>query len=126
MQIRKSAEDYLETILILQNRNGAVRSIDIATALGYKKPSISYAMKQFREAGYIQMDEKGYITLLPSGLEIAQRILERHQLLTDCLMAIGVGEETAREDACRIEHDLSPETFIRLREHFQKNSKKQL
>lgn len=117
MEIHKSAEDYLETILVLQERLGQVRSIDIVNELGYSKPSISVAMKRLRENGYIKMDGNGYITLEPTGLEIAQRIYTRHRLLTDFFIRIGVSEQIAAEDACKIEHDISDETFEAMKRH---------
>lgn len=117
MKIQKSAEDYLETMLMLREQNGFIRSVDIATHLGVKKPSVSYATKRLRESGYIETDEDGYIVLLPSGLEIAQKIYTRHKLLTEYLISLGVEESIAREDACKIEHDLSPETFEAIRRH---------
>ncbi len=122
MNIYESAENYLETILILQHRKGEVRSIDIASELNFSKPSVSYAMKQFRENGYIQMDTDNYITLTPKGREIAERIYERHQLLTEYLLAIGVDEENSRTDACRIEHVISPETFEKIKQQMRKIS----
>ena len=111
MEIHKSAEDYLESILVLKERLGLVRSIDIVRELDYSKPSVSIAMKRLRENGYIEMDADGYITLLPPGEEVARRIYTRHRLLTDFLVSIGVTPETADHDACKIEHDLSDETF---------------
>ncbi len=122
MEIHESAEDYLETILILKERTGQVRSIDIATKMNYTKPSISVAMKKLRENGYIEMDKDGFITLTPSGLEIASNIYERHKVLTGFFVALGVNEKTAAEDACKIEHDLSEETFEKIREHAKKLS----
>ena len=111
MQIHKSAEDYLESILVLKERLGMVRSIDIVRELNYSKPSVSIAMKRLRENGYIEMSADGYITLLPPGEEVARRIYTRHRLLTEFLISIGVSRETAEEDACKVEHDLSDETF---------------
>ncbi len=111
----ESAENYLETILILKNRLGEVRSVDIATEMGFSKPSVSVAMKHFRENGYITVDGAGHIHLTDAGLEIAERIYERHLVLSRLLVAIGVSEQTAREDACRIEHDISIETFDRIK-----------
>lgn len=119
MKIYESAENYLETILILKNRNGTVRSIDVANEMNFSKPSISYAMKQFRESGYIEMDKNGYISLTESGMDIAERVYERHRLLTKYLVSIGVSEKNAKEDACRIEHVISQETFEKLKEHLQ-------
>lgn len=107
----ESIEDYLETILLLQRRTGQVRSIDIATEMNFSKPSVSVAMKNLREKGYITMADNGYITLTESGLQRAESVLERHTLLSDWLISIGVSRETALEDACKIEHDLSEESF---------------
>ena len=121
MNIYESAEDYLEAILILRERQGAVRSIDVVHQLELTKPSVSVAMKRFRENGYIEMDGDGYITLLPPGEEIAQRIYDRHKLLTQVLIRLGVSEGTASADACKMEHDLSDETFARIKEHTQKH-----
>lgn len=117
MNIHESAEDYLEAILILRERQGAVRSIDVVHQLELTKPSVSVAMKRFRENGYIEMDADGFITLLPPGEEIAQRIYGRHKLLTRFLMALGVSEEVAAADACKMEHDLSDETFEKIKAH---------
>ncbi len=107
----ESMEDYLETILMLTQKNGKVRSIDIVGELGYTKASVSIAMKSLREKSFITMDEVGYISLTNEGLEIAEKILERHTLISNWLIKLGVSEVTAREDACRIEHDISEETF---------------
>ena len=104
MKIQESAENYLETILVLKNRNGAVRSIDIANELGF-------SMKNLRENGYIEVDPSGYITLLDSGRQIAEKIYERHTTISKWLMSIGVDEKNAVEDACRIEHIISSESF---------------
>ncbi len=120
LNIYQSSEDYLETILVLKNRLGAVRSIDIAGELGYSKPSVSVAMKKLRESGYISVDENGFITLLEPGLIIAKKVSQRHETLAEFLIAIGVEEETARADACKIEHDLSDETFLKILQHFEK------
>lgn len=111
MKIQESAENYLETILILKNKNGAVRSIDIANELGFSKPSVSVAMKNLRENGYIEVDSSGYITLLDSGRQIAEKIYERHTALSKWLVSLGVDAKTAAEDACRIEHIISSESF---------------
>jgi Mn-dependent DtxR family transcriptional regulator len=116
MQIHQSAEDYLEAILILKNRKGAVRSIDIATYKGYSKPSISRAVSLLRENGYILVDKDGFISLTESGMEIASKIYERHELIRNWLIRIGVPAEVAAEDACKMEHDLSSETFERMKE----------
>ncbi len=123
MNIHESAEDYLETILMLKERIGAVRSIDIANELGYSKPSVSIAMKKLRENGYIEVAADGFITLCDSGLRIASRIYERHRTLADFLMSIGVDEETAFSDACKIEHDLSDQSYRQIKEHFRKIKK---
>ena len=117
MKILESAENYLETILILQKRNGTVRSIDIAAELEYTKPSVSIAMKNLRENGYIEMDKLGHITLLDTGLAIAKSVYERHTALADFLRAIGVSEQTAKEDACRMEHIISEETFEAIKKY---------
>ncbi|HWS29590.1 MAG TPA: metal-dependent transcriptional regulator [Clostridia bacterium] len=116
MQIRESAEDYLETVLMLQQRLGYARSIDVAAELGFSKPSVSVAMKKFRENGLVEFDDKGYISLTDAGRMIAERTLEKHNLLAGYLIGIGVSEKTAREDACRIEHALSTETFEKIKE----------
>lgn len=113
----ESIEDYLETILQLQNKNGKVRSIDIVGELGYTKASVSVAMKGLREKNLITMAETGYITLTEAGLERAEKVLERHTLLSTWLMRLGVSEEIALQDACRIEHDISDETFNILKKH---------
>ena len=117
MRIYESAEDYLEAILVIRERRGMVRSIDIANELSFSKPSVSVAMKKLRESGYIEMDGDGYITLLPPGEEIAQRIYSRHKLLTQFLIQLGVSEDVAAADACKMEHDLSDETFEKIRAH---------
>ena len=117
MNIHESAEDYLEAILKLKENQGMVRSIDIVRELGFSKPSISVAMKNLRENGYIRMDDDGYITLLPPGEEIAQRIYSRHKLLTQNFIQLGVSQETAMTDACKVEHDLSDETFEKIKAH---------
>ena len=114
MKIYESAEDYLEKILMLTERNGDVRSIDIATEMGVTKPSGSSAMRNLRPAGYISMGGSGYITLEPPGLEIATRIYSRHKTLTRFFVALGVAPDVAARDACKIEHDLSAETYEKL------------
>ena len=115
MKIHQSAEDYLEKILMIRERKGEVHSNDIANELAFSKRIVSVAMKNLRQAGYISMDGNGAITLEPSGYEIASRIYQRHKLLTRILAALGVDEETAAPDACKIAHDLSPETFETIR-----------
>lgn len=114
MNIHESAEDYLETILILKERTGLVRSIDIARELNFSKPSVSVAMKKLRENGYLEVDREGFITLLPPGEEIAQRIYTRHRLISRFLENLGVSPENAAADACKIEHDISAESFERI------------
>lgn len=111
MKIKESAENYLETILVLSQRKSTVRSIDIATELDFAKPSVSVAMKNLRENGFIKTDSDGYITLTESGREIAEAMYERHTLFTQWLVSLGVDEQTAVEDACRIEHVISDKTF---------------
>ena len=122
MNIHESAEDYLETILMFCEHYGSARSVDIAAHLGVTKPSVSFAMKRLRENGYILMGDDSRITLTEAGEAIARRILERHRLLTGFLMKLGISEETARLDACKIEHDLSDETFNAIQRHVEKYS----
>ena len=117
MTIHESAENYLETILILKNRLGQVRSIDIANELSVSKPSVSVAMKNLRTNGYIDGDKDGYISLLESGSAIAEKMYERHTLLSKWLTTLGVSPTIAAEDACRIEHVISEETFDALKRH---------
>ena len=117
MKIQESAENYLETILILGQRNGNVRSIDIAHELEFKKPSVSVAMKNLRENGYIRVDDNGFITLTESGRQIAETMYERHLLFSQWLMDLGVNEKTAVEDACKMEHVLSQESFNAIKKH---------
>lgn len=122
LKIQKASEDYLETMLMLQESLGYIRSIDIAERLGVTKPSVSYATKRLRENGYITMDKDGLITLTESGLTIARKMFQRHKLLTEVFVKMGVDPETAAEDACKIEHDLSQATFdaiYRLAEHIE-------
>ena len=119
MNIHESAEDYLETIMMLQEEKGYVRSVDIAAHLNVTKPSVSFAMKRLRENGYIVMDEENLITLTEQGESIARRIYDRHQVLTSFLMQIGVDPTTAREDACKIEHDISEKTFEAIKDQLQ-------
>lgn len=117
----ESAEDYLETILILRERKGNVRSIDIVNEMNYSKPSISIAMKKLKSEGMVEMDLNGYITLTPLGEEIAQRIYKRHKLLEKVLVAIGIDEETAAEEACRIEHVIDDNTYKKIDEFYVKH-----
>ena len=117
MKVMESAENYLETILMLKAAKGNVRSIDVANELGYSKPSVSVAMKRLREKGQIVVEESGNIELTDAGRAIAEKIYERHTLLTTLLEEIGVSPEVAEEDACRVEHYISDETFARIKEH---------
>ena len=119
----ESSEDYLETILILRERNGNVRSIDIVNEMNYSKPSISIAMKKLRTSRLIEMDMNGYITLTGEGENIAKRIYARHQLLQNVLMALGVDPATASEEACRIEHDINDDTYNKINEYYQSHMK---
>lgn len=123
MVIHESAEDYLESILILHQRRGMVRSIDIVNELGYSKPSVSIAMKKLRESGYITMAADGSITLNESGLEIASRVYSRHKAITRLFEILGVSEEQAAVDACKVEHDLSDETFRCISEFIRQHEK---
>ena len=111
MKIQKAAEDYLEAMLMLKESKGYIRSVDIAQMMGVKKPSVTYSTKRLRENGYITMDKDGMISLTETGMEIATRIYTRHKVLTHFFMKLGIPEEIAREDACKVEHDISPETF---------------
>jgi len=120
MNLYESAENYLETILILRNRLGEVRSIDIVSELDFSRPSVSVAMKKLRESGHIDMDRDGYITLTESGLKIAESVYERHTILSDFLISLGVDEKIAGEDACRMEHMLNQQTFEKIREHVER------
>lgn len=120
MHNNESRENYLETILILSQKLPVVRSVDIAVELNFSKPSVSVAMKHLREYGYIKVDESGFITLTPSGREIAETIYERHTLLTDWLTTLGVDPQVAAEDACRIEHQISAESFAAIKKHIGK------
>ncbi|MDF2657072.1 MAG: metal-dependent transcriptional regulator [Bacillota bacterium] len=119
MEMHESGENYLETILMLKERMGQVRSIDIANEMGFTKPSISVAMKKLRENGYIEVDDEGYITLKEDGFEIATRMYERHKTVAQLLMVLGVSEDTAFEDACRMEHDISEESYQCLKKHYE-------
>lgn len=121
MNIYESAEDYLERILILQEKKTEVRSIDIAHDMGFSKPSVSIAMKKLKEAGLINIDKNGYITLTKEGHVIADKVYERHVVLKNTLIAIGVNPEQAEKDACKVEHVISEETFSAIKEHIEKN-----
>ena len=119
MNLLESGEMYLETILILSRQKGNVRSIDVCERLGYSKPSVSRAVGILRRGGYLNMDSHGILTLTESGTAIAEKILERHQILTRALILLGVSEEIATEDACRIEHHISDETVEMIRKHLE-------
>ena len=122
MHLQESGEMYLETIYILSRQNANVRSLDIAEYMGFSKPSVSRAVRLLREDAYILVDRQGYITLTDKGRAVAERILERHTLLTRYFVALGVDEATAQQDACRVEHDLSDITFEKIREHAQRTT----
>lgn len=117
MAIHKAAEDYLEAMLMLKEKNGYIRSIDIAELLGVTKPSVSYATKGLRESGHITMDKDGLITLTEKGMAIAASMLDRHKALTSFLVMLGVDKAVAAEDACKLEHDLSEESYSAICDH---------
>ena len=121
MQLLESGEMYLETILILTQQRGSVRSIDVGEYMGYSKPSVSRAVGLLRKGGYLNMDAHGALTLTESGHEIASKILERHRVLTDFLVGLGVSEEIASEDACKIEHHISDETMEAIKKAYHAN-----
>ena len=123
MHIQESGEMYLETIHILHKKNGRVRSVDVSEHMGYSKPSVSRAMGLLKSGGYITIDGDGNITLTDSGLEVAQKIYERHTLLAQLLCSLGVSPETAAEDACKIEHAISDESFLAMKAHVEKMRK---
>ena len=120
MKIQESAENYLESILIIHERKGEVRSIDIVNELEFSKPSVSIAMKNLRENGYIKVDKDGYITLTEPGLAIAEKMYERHKLFTELFMKLGVDPKTSEKDACRVEHILSDQTFNAIKNYVAK------
>jgi len=121
LKIQESAENYLETILVLTKRIGTVRSIDIVNELDFAKPSVSVYVRNLRDNGFIDIDKSGYITLTPTGLQIAESIYERHQILTRMLISLGVDPQTAENDACRIEHVISTETFLAIKAHLEEH-----
>ncbi len=123
MRIKESAENYLEAILMIGKEKGSVRSIDVANELSFSKPSVSVAMKNFREEGYINVDADGLITLTDKGKAVAERVYERHQVIANVLIALGVDKDVAYEDSCKIEHDLSDETFSKIKEFFENYKK---
>lgn len=120
MSIQESGEMYLETILILSGKKSAVRAIDIVEYMGFSKPSVSRALGKLREMQYILVDDASHITLTETGRALAEKIYERHTLLTDLLMRLGVDEETAVADACKIEHNISDKTFAAIKKHICK------
>ena len=122
MKLHKSGEDYLEAILIRQNRNGCARSVDVAEFLGVSKASVCRAIRLLREGGFVTMDREKQLRLTKAGLEVARRIYERHCVLTEILIALGVDAETAEEDACRLEHDLSADSFEKIKEFWQRRT----
>ncbi|HIR09730.1 MAG TPA: metal-dependent transcriptional regulator [Candidatus Avoscillospira stercoripullorum] len=122
MNLHESGEDYLETILRLREEKGQVRSIDVAGALSVSKPSVSVAMKKLRDSGHIEMDETGLLTLTAEGEAVAQRIYERHRVIAKMLMGLGVEPETAAREACKIEHDISADTFEKIKRHIRGQS----
>ena len=117
MVIHKTAEDYLEAMLMMKKKHGYIRSVDIAMELGVTKPSVTYTTKRLRESGYITMDKDGLITLTDTGMKIAFSMYDRHQTLTKLLVELGVDEQTSSEDACRVEHDISEQTFDAIRRY---------
>ncbi len=124
MIIKESAENYLEAILMLKKKNGYVRSIDIAHELGFSKASVSVAMKNLREEGYVTTDSDGGLDLTEKGLKIAESVYDRHDLIAEALIALGVNEKTAYEDSCKIEHCLSQESFEKIKAYFEEAIKK--
>lgn len=118
MRLHESAENYLEAILILEQTRAEVRSIDVVNHLGFSKPSVSVAMKRLRADGYVEMDSRGYLALTAPGREIAETIYERHRVIAEILMGLGVAEQVAYADACKIEHDISQESFEKMKTHY--------
>ena len=123
MKVHESEENYLETILVLSLKGGKVRSIDIVNELEYSKPSVSVAMKNLRNKGYIVMDDDGYITLTEKGQKIADTVYERHLVISDWLIFLGVDQKTAVHDACKMEHTLSEKSFSAIKNHIEKSKK---
>lgn len=122
MKILRAAEDYLEAMLMMKEKHGYIRSIDVADYLGVTKPSVTYTTKRLRESGHITMDKDGLITLTDTGMEIASNMLDRHHELTKFLIALGVDSDTAETDACKIEHDISEQTYKAICAHAKKNN----
>ncbi len=125
MKIQESGENYLETILILKKRNGSVRAIDIANELNFSKPSVSKAMSVLKEAGHVKVDRLNQILLTDTGLKLAEKVYEKHLVLTDYLISIGVSEETAAKDACKMEHVISEESFEKIKNLVENDRKKE-
>ena len=123
MRVQESRENYLEAILMLHRKHGYVRSVDVANHLGFSRPSVSVAMSNLRKLGLITTDEHGLLLLTPEGLREAESVLERHTLITNWLVGLGVNEQTAAEDACRIEHEISQESFECIRRHVEEREK---
>ena len=117
MEILRASEDYLESMLMMKNLHGYIRSIDVAEHLGVTKPSVTYATRRLKESGHITMDKDGLITLTPTGMAVAAKMLDRHRTLTRFLISLGVDAKTAEEDACKIEHDISSQTFAAICRH---------
>ena len=122
MEILRASEDYLESMLMMKLKHGYIRSIDVAEHLGVTKPSVTYATRRLKESGHITMDKDGLITLTETGMAVAAKMLDRHKTLTAFLIALGVDEKTAEEDACKIEHDISQQTYDAICEHARKNT----
>ena len=122
MHLQESGEMYLETVYVL-SKNGVVRSLDVAEYMGFSKPSVSRAVGLLKQGGYLLMDKDRYLTLTESGLDVAKKIYERHTLLSKFLVRLGVDEKTATEDACKMEHDISDESFLAIKEHVRRNMK---
>ncbi len=123
MHIQEFGEMYLETIYILSKKSSSIRSIDVCEYMNYSKPSVSRAVGILKQGGYLEMDSDGYLTLTAAGLEVASKIYERHTTLTDMLIHLGVSEKTAAEDACKMEHDISDESFTAIKRHIEQNNK---
>ena len=122
MEILRASEDYLESMLMMKLKHGYIRSIDVAEHLGVTKPSVTYATRRLKESGHITMDKDGLITLTETGMAVAAKMLDRHKTLTAFLIALGVDEKTAEEDACKIEHDISQQTYDAMRAHAQREA----
>lgn len=123
MEILRASEDYLESMLMMKNLHGYIRSIDVAEHLGVTKPSVTYATRRLKESGHITMDKDGLITLTPTGMAVASKMLDRHRTLTRFLINLGVDAKTAEEDACKIEHDISQQSYDAICAHAMQNTK---